>query len=309
MKRCFLCLCLIAFLFAAVNASALPVRLDSPEDLPEVTDDGFLPEGREPVYYKDHAAGQWLYLDEGLRVEITRTQTREPLLTYYLADIQCAPGTSLYTISWNEDKPGRTNGLPQEMAARGNVVYAQSGDFYSYRLAHDRYPGHIVREGKVLYSKSNRKYVTAVPNLATMGFWPSGKAQVNEAFEKTAKEYVEEGASTVLAFGPILIRNEKIQDLDKHEFRHNEPRSCIGYIGPGHFIGLLVEGRKSHSDGADLQTCAEILYEYGCVEAINLDGGNTAAMLFMGESVMLSANGGVDVNDRAIPDILCFGSY
>ena len=32
-------------------------------------------------------------------------------------------------------------------------------------------------------------------------------------------------------------------------------------------------------------------------------------MLFMGESVQLAANGGVDENDRAIPDILCFGTY
>ena len=34
-----------------------------------------------------------------------------------------------------------------------------------------------------------------------------------------------------------------------------------------------------------------------------------AAMLFMGESVQLAENGGVDENERAIPDILCAGSY
>lgn len=307
MKR--ILLCVLALLFLTKGALAVPIPLDSPDDLPETTEDGFLPEGQEGVYYKDHAAGVWFYLDDGLRVEINRVQTQKPLLTYYLADIQCAPGTGLYTVSWNEEKPGRTNGLPQDMASRACAVYAQSGDFYSYRNANDRYPGHIVRDGKVLYSKSNRKYVTAVPNLSTMGFWPSGKAEVNEAFEKTAKEYVDSGAHTVLAFGPILLRGDEIPDLDKHEYRHLEPRSCMGYIAPGHFVGLLVEGRKGHSDGADLQTCAEILQEYGCSDALNLDGGNTAAMLFMGESVQLTNQGGIDVNDRAIPDILCFGTY
>ena len=57
------------------------------------------------------------------------------------------------------------------------------------------------------------------------------------------------------------------------------------------------------------RTCAQILYDFGCTDAINLDGGNTAAMLFMGESVQLAENGGVDENDRAIPDILCAGTY
>ena len=74
-------------------------------------------------------------------------------------------------------------------------------------------------------------------------------------------------------------------------------------------MGLLVEGRKDHSEGANLTTCASLLYDMGCSDAINLDGGNTAAMLFMGESVQLSNNGGIDVNDRAIPDILCVGRY
>ena len=55
--------------------------------------------------------------------------------------------------------------------------------------------------------------------------------------------------------------------------------------------------------------CAEILYNMGCTDAINLDGGNTAAMLFMGESVQLAENGGIDTNDRSVPDILAVGTY
>ena len=32
-------------------------------------------------------------------------------------------------------------------------------------------------------------------------------------------------------------------------------------------------------------------------------------MLFMGESGMLNELGGIDENDRAIPDVLCLGTY
>ena len=307
MKRILMLTLTLLLLCAA--AFAEPIPMQSLDELPELTDEGFLPEGEEPRYIKNHAGGYWYYVDQSSRIEITRTQTAKPLLTYYVADIVLAQGSGMYTVTWNTERPGRTNGLPQDMATNARAVYAQSGDYYSYRVANDRYPGHIVRDGKVLYKKSYSKLIDAIPNLATMGFFPSGKAEVNEAWEMTAQEYVDRGATTVVAFGPLLIRDGELADVDKDEYNHNEPRSCIGIIDPGHYVGLLVEGRKPHSDGADLVTCAQILYDMGCWDAINLDGGNTAAMLFMGESVQLASNGGVDHNDRAIPDILCAGTY
>lgn len=94
-------------------------------------------------------------------------------MTYYIADIYCNEGTSLYTVTYNEENPGRTNALPQDIADAARAVYAQSGDFYSYRIANDRYPGNIVRNGKVLYEQSYSKMIEAVPNLATMAFYPS----------------------------------------------------------------------------------------------------------------------------------------
>lgn len=300
---------LMVLLLAIPTAYATPIPLNDMTEVPETNDEGFLPEGSAPVYFKDFEGGYWFYLDQTLRLEITRTQTSKPLLTYYTADIYLAPGTSMYTVSYNPDHPGRTNGLPHTMAQEHNVVYAQSGDFYSYRVSHDNYPGHIVRDGEVLYKKSYSKLLERVPNLATIGFFPSGKAEVNEAWEVSAQEYVDRGATTVMAFGPILIRNGEMADLTADAFSHKEPRSCFGIVEPNHFVGLLVEGRKDHSDGATLATCAQILSDMGCWDAINLDGGNTAAMLFMGESVQMNNRGGVDENDRAIPDILCAGTY
>lgn len=307
MKRLFALLAALLMLLSA--AQAAPIPLSDPDQIPETNEEGFLPEGSDPVYYKDFEGGYWFYLDDTLRLEITRTQTTKPLLTYYLADIYLASGTSMYTVNWNEERPGRTNGLPQDMAKKHRAVYAQSGDFYSYRISHDNYPGNIVRDGKVLYNKSYSKMLYRVPNLATLGFFPSGKAVVNEAWEMSAKEYVKQGATTVLAFGPLLIRDGEMADLTNKVFTHQEPRSCFGIVGRNHFVGLLVEGRKDHSQGATLAECAQLLYDFGCTDAINLDGGNTAAMLFMGESVQLSNSGGVDENDRAIPDILCAGQY
>ena len=309
MKRILMLTLTLLLLCAA--AFAEPIPMQSLDELPELTDEGFLPEGEEPRYIKNHAGGYWYYVDQSSRIEITRTQTAKPLLTYYVADIVLAQGSGMYTVTWNTERPGRTNGLPQDMATNARAVYAQSGDFYSYRVSNDRYPGHIVRDGKILYKKSYSKKPKSnpLPNLATIALFPSGKAEVNEAWEVTAQEYADRGAHTVMAFGPILIRDYELADVDVDDYNHEEPRCCLGYVEPGHYVGLLVEGRKDHSEGASLSACAEILYDLGCSDAINLDGGNTAAMLFMGESVQLSNNGGIDVNDRAIPDILCAGTY
>lgn len=302
-------LVIVLCLLFCVSAHAELIMVNSPDAMPETDADGFLPAAGDGYYYSNHTEGLWLYMDADTRIEITRHQTKSPLITYYLADIVCRPGTTLYTRTWNEKKPGRTNGLPQEIAQRDHAVFAMSGDFYSYRIAHDRYPGIIIREGKAIYKKTYSKYVRAVPNLANMAFFPSGMTEVNECSDYSAKEYLERGAETVLSFGPILIRDGEIPKLSDSAYTHLEPRCAIGVVERSHFIALLVEGRKTHSDGADLQTCAEILLEAGCTDALNLDGGNTAAMLFLGESVQLADGGGIDVNERAIPDILCAGTY
>lgn len=171
-----LCVCVYA-----LPAMAATSPLDDPSVLPETNESGFLPEGESPYVYKNHGEGYWYYLDQTVRIEIMRTQEGSPTMTYYIADIYCNEGTSLYTVTYNEENPGRTNALPQDIADAARAVYAQSGDFYSYRIANDRYPGNIVRNGKVLYEQSYSKMIEAVPNLATMAFYPSGRAEVNEA--------------------------------------------------------------------------------------------------------------------------------
>ena len=311
MRKQLLALLLALILSLCAPAAAESRQLPDLDSLPETTDAGFLPEGEDPVYYKDHKGGRWFFLSDTVRVEIVRSQTRNPLMTWYMADIQCREGTTMYTRAWNTERPGRTEGLPQAIAQRERAAFAMSADFYSYRMKHDRYSGVIIRDGAALKGIKNysKKAVTAVPNLDTFAFYPDGAAEVNIAYQVSAKEYLSRGADTVLAFGPVLLKDGEAPDLSASDYSHLEPRCCIGYVSRGHFIALLVEGRSRHSDGADLAACQQLLLEAGCTDALNLDGGNTVAMLFMGESVMLSENGGVYENDRSIPDILCAGTY
>ena len=270
---------------------------------------GYLPEGMAPFILKDSEKGYWVYVTQDLRVEITRYQRTSPSkLVWYIADIR-SENKAMHTISYNEEKPGRTNGMPEDMASAHKAVYAQSGDFYSYRLANDQRVGIIIRNGEILYDKTYSKTTLALPSLDTVAFFPNGNMQVFEPYELTAQEYLDLGAMDVLSFGPILIRGGEINPVMYTNFTHEEPRNAIGIISPGHYIGMLVEGRTGYSAGCGLQFMAETLYDLGCSDALNLDGGGKAAMLFMGESVELGNGDGVQESTRAIPDILAIGTH
>ncbi len=70
---------------------------------------------------------------------------------------------------------------------------------------------------------------------------------------------------------------------DDSYYHYREPRCAIGMIEPYHYIILTVRGRANDSKGAYLGWLAEKMLELGAVEAINLDGGGTVCLVFMGE--------------------------
>ena len=70
MKR-FLALLMLC-LFISPAACAAPIAMSDMSQVPETNDEGFLPEGADAVYFKDFEGGYWFYLDQSLRLEITR---------------------------------------------------------------------------------------------------------------------------------------------------------------------------------------------------------------------------------------------
>ena len=312
--RKFAALVVTIILFLPVNTALVEGTAATEAPAPTVVfdpdkDDGYLPEGLTPYIRNDWENGTWIYVSQDLRVTITRYRQTDPVkLVWYIADIR-SENEAMHTIPFNEERPGRTNGLPEDMAQKHKVVYAQSGDFYSYRIANDKRPGIIIRNGEILYKKTYDKPILALPSLDNAAFFPNGDMKVFGSYELSAQEYMDMGATDVLAFGPILIKDGTVNPVMYTNFTHEEPRSAIGIIEPGHYVGMLVEGRTEFSEGCGLQFVAETLYDLGCTNAMNLDGGGTAAMVFMGKSVELGSGQGISENGRAIPDILAIGTY
>lgn len=92
-----------------------------------------------------------------------------------------------------------------------------------------------------------------------------------------------------VTFGPILIINGQKVESAALESGIN-PRTAIGQREDGAIVMMCVDGRQAYSLGLSFADCADILYNYGCVNALNMDGGNSTAMYFNGQQVNHSTN-------------------
>ena len=76
---------------------------------------------------------------------------------------------------------------------------------------------------------------------------------------------------------------------------------AIGQRADGAIVMVAIDGRQGYSIGVTFEDCVKIMYEkFGCVNASNMDGGNSTCMYFAGQAVNRSANqaGGT----RHLPD-------
>lgn len=81
----------------------------------------------------------------------------------------------------------------------------------------------------------------------------------------------------------------------------------MGMIAPGHYLVLTVNGRSGTSKGAYLTWLAERMLSRGVTEALNLDGGGTTSLIFMGEQVNVGGAGSSSI--RKVTSIIGFGTY
>ncbi len=262
-----------------------PIPRTAAASLPGTDAEGFMLDGE--YAFADEDGGVWIYASPTLRVDIQRhagTYGRKGVV-WYLADVRLRAGEAFRAYLADPGNP-RVLARPEEIAKKNQVVYAQNGDLFADRVYDKKLPGIIIRGGKILHGKTYAKANAYIPPLDELALYPDGHIEMRVPGEMTAQDYIDSGVTDVLAFGPILFRNRVKDARLPVSFYHLEPRSAIGVVSPGHFIGIMVEGRNQRSTGVPLDFVADQLLEAGCYEAYTLDGGQTAAMVFMGKNVM-----------------------
>ena len=280
-------------------------------EFPALNDAGFLDSGE--FVWEDDENGVWRYASDTLRIEIFRRQQKQPARVWYEAEVFCAEGSAGPRMIANDPEHWKTAAsmeYPYKIARKYGTVLAISNDFGQLRLQQKKSrPGILIRDGKVWSDRTKKKGVKDFPNLDCLAIWPDGDMKVYYSNEKTAEEYLADGAIDVLAFGPILIRDGKLNEeaLKKYGTSHAQ-RTAVGMVEKGHYFFMMLEGRIKRSKGDGISFLAEKLQEKGCTLAFNLDGGETACIVFMGHQLCKLKDREKPLSSRRTSDILGVGT-
>ena len=145
----------------------------------------------------------------------------------------------------------------------GKVIAAASMDYLANK---GRPTGKVVMEGRTLSNSTAEDYFAVLKS----GQYTirSGKTSTSDVSEAVG------GGSTHITPKKRLVKGGKIM-VSKGSAK--EPRQAIGYTANQDLVIVNVDGRDPTSVGATTYDLAMIMKQQGCVEAINMDGGGSAA--------------------------------
>ena len=270
-------------------------------------DEHFLNYGEEEYVRFDDEAGEWIYRSDILSVEITRVITEMPNgrrtkpVVYFVAHI--------YEREYDSFRPTfgswRHNGIDwtsaEQMALDSNSVLWITGD--NIIQMDKEMKGTLIRDG---YLFQNAKRIdSCVLNPKTHAIEIVKKNSI-------AGEILwENGVQNCFSFGPVLVENGEITKDSKTQRRQENPRTMLGMIEPGHLVAVVVVGRQEgYSVGTNGEETAQLMKDLGCTVAYNLDGGQSAAMVFLGVKLNQDSDGrynGLSAKNRKMPDGLTWG--
>ena len=106
------------------------------------------------------------------------------------------------------------------------------------------------------------------------------------------KEWVRKLSGNHARYGPNPMQFKK------------HPRNAIGMIAPNDYLFITVTGRQRASEGVTVGWLVDRMLQRGVQTAFNLDGGNSASVIFMGRIV----NRRLESSARDITSMIAFGT-
>lgn len=257
-------------------------------------------EGDICANFPDYDTGvdaDYSYQSDELRIAIKKVVDEENVMTYFVADIWMRNYRSFRTAFGSGEFCGAAEDATT-ISERENAILGVSGSYNQ---------GFVLHNG-VFYQSIKKK-----KSDNCLALYKTGElvAYRYEADGFNAKKAAENGVWQGWQFGPMFIHNgESATGYNPGGTRH--PRCIIGYYEPGHYVMVLVDGRQEgYSIGMNYYECVELMESLGCVEAYNLDGGESIRMTFMGEVINHPSGDrdGDGMGDRLIVDMLVFAEY
>jgi exopolysaccharide biosynthesis protein len=209
-------------------------------------------------------------------------------ITYYVADVFVSTAMSLKTAFARGKYGMNIKDDIVDIAYDNDAVLALSGDYYTNNDI-----GVVIRNGVYYRSEHTENDICVLYLDGTMKTYSPDEFDIDEVLERNAWQ--------AWTFGPSLLdgKGNVLKTFNCSSYiKQTHPRAAIGYVRPGHYVLLVVDGREEgYSKGVDIRELAQIMVDEGCIVAYNLDGGKTACMSYDGELVNKPAGGGREIGD------------
>lgn len=257
------------------------------------------------------------YEDQSICVSV---ETRDISgITVHIAFVRIADASQLRTAVAGTAQNNKTV-LFKALARDAHALVAINGDRYTSDAKKTTFEYRMTE--KIRSKTNNLKDILIIDDLGDFHLFIKSQGLHKDDQPYFVNVMKEEGRQVVNAFtfGPALVKDGELLTVDEH-YGYNphgrEPRSAIGQTGPLSYVMVLVEGRTSGNDKAGIsqQGLAQIMYDLGCVQAYNLDGGNTSEMIFCGPAdeygkltTRLYFEGDQVAGDRQQKDIIYFAT-
>ncbi len=177
------------------------------------------------------------------------------------ADNDPSKGWNMQTVE-NQMKAAQENNVDVE---NFNVIAGVNAS--GFNMSTGAPSGLLIMDGTV-YSDVN--------NNGFFGIDKDGKAIIGTTEEYNTK-YKGQLKEAVGGFGSVLIRDGEICITNNGSYyTQRAPRTAVGITATGKVVFMVLDGRQEPlSCGGSMIEIAQIMFEAGCVNAINLDGGGS----------------------------------
>lgn len=230
------------------------------------------------------------YAYKSANINISIKEVKKGKVPYYIADIYVADLKYVKTAFAKDPNVMGDRALADKVAKQNEAVIAINGDQCVDNL------GTVVRNGQ-LYRERKSSADVLVMNY-------DGSMEVFSPDTFDVERIKTQGVYQVWTFGPMLLEDGQPMTKFNSTVTASNPRTAVGYFEPGHYCFVVVGGRqKGYSLGCTMQELSQLMYDIGCTEAYNLDGGKSSEMVFMGEMVNPQKGG-----RRSVTDILYIGN-
>lgn len=275
---------LLRLLIPAANAEEAQEAVDY--SLPVDFTPGYAP---NPACYTENG-----YQDDSLTITMETVERDNAI--YHVSYVQIKDASQLRTGIAGQKVTSSKVATISSMAERYNAVLAINGDYYANDPVKTTYE---YRMGVKIRAKRNRtKDLLIIDENGDFHLFIQCDEQELAAYTKSEHQIIN-----AFTFGPALVKDGTLLELNpKYGYNPSgdEPRMAIGQMDALSYAIVYVEGRTKDSEGVNHQQLAEFMFDIGCLQAFNLDGGGTAEMVFNG---VKSTN-----NERSQSDIIYFAT-